>query len=208
MLANHRAFPEAEKSLGHVIAQWTDEPYHKNEIVKIYRQSDEPSLWSYNAKDVHVLRLVKQAQEVYARGISGLPESVAQANNSVRPYVINSLLGFKTHSARLEAAKADAEQRALAWRRVARVLTGIKDFNPGSSTQCVDFFHKQLEYPAVARTEMGKAKLDRKALHKIAVNYPNPLIPVIIRYRKANKDASGLHANGWRMPWETKYANP
>ena len=33
MLSHHRLFPEIEKSLGHCISLYTDQPYHKNEGV-------------------------------------------------------------------------------------------------------------------------------------------------------------------------------
>src|SRR5438477_3754670 len=95
MLATHRTFPTVEKSLGHLISLWTYQLAHKHEGVFAYNtEKIARQLWENNGKDVFVTLLVKLAIDRYAKTISGLTDSISQANKSIYPYLLVSLLGM------------------------------------------------------------------------------------------------------------------
>ena len=195
MLANHRCFPEIEKSLGHLIAQWTHQLYHKDQNTEVYNREQEEQLWTYNARDVYNLKLIKDAQTEYAVCNSGLQSSIAQANESLIPYLVNSTVGLRLDQIALLETSDILGREANQYARVASILVG-KPFNPGSPKQCKDFFHGQLEYPVMAKGKDGP-KLGRKQLFQLLLKTGNPLIPVILRYRKAAKDKSMLESELW-----------
>ena len=192
MLANHRCFPEIEKSLAHVIAQWTYLPYHKDECIEPFNRQGELRLWNYNAKDVYSLKLIKDAQLSYSEAISGLSASISQANSMIVPYLENSLLGLGLDQSRLLTTGNSLSIAAKQYAKIASILTGVDSFNPGSPLQCKKFFHDKLHYPVVARTKEGKPQLGKKQLYQLMLRFNNPLIPVIIKYRLAAKAASTL----------------
>lgn len=193
MLANHRAFPEAEKSLAHVIAQWTEQPYHKDLSTDVYNNEQQNALWIYNAHDVYTLKLIKDAQLAYAATIPGLSSSIAQANSSIVPYVANSLTGLPLDQMRLAEIGGALGKQKEALSRIASTLVG-RPFNPGSSQQCAKFFHDELNYPPVGKTESGRPAMGRKALYQLYMKHNNPLLPVIIKYRSAAKDLGTLES--------------
>jgi len=59
MLMQHRLYPEAEKSLGHIVAQYTNQPYHKNTAGTWvpHNRTQLDALLLYNAKDVETMSL-------------------------------------------------------------------------------------------------------------------------------------------------------
>lgn len=196
LLANHRAFPEIEKSLGHAIAQWTWQPYHKDTNTEALNSRQEQQLWLYNCKDVYTLKLIKDAQTAYAQGITGLNASIAQANSMICPYLRNSVTGMNIDRASvLEAATMLRKHTAL-YAKVCEILVGNK-FNPGSPKQCKEYFHDLLHYPVVERSSVGAPKLGRKQLYQLLVKYDNPLINAILFYRKTAKALSNLESELW-----------
>lgn len=200
MCANHRCFPEAEKSLSHCIVQWTEQPYHKDVATEVFNESQQNDMWYYNGKDVFNLHLIKTAQLSYAKSVNGLPSSIEQANASIIPYLdttaIRGLILDEATAIQTESALA-VEKSQLA--RVASILVG-SEFNPASAKQCVDFFHKKLNYSVAAKTNDGKPSVGRKQLYQLMLKYNNPVIPVILKYRKTAKDLSMLCAERWVMP--------
>jgi len=199
MLANHRAFPEVEKSLSHVIAQWTWQPYHKDQICEAFNSKTEQQLWQYNAKDVFNLKLIKDAQLNYAKDKPGLLDSIAQANSMVGPYLANTLTGLRLNRVQQLETSTHLTLAAQQYARICSILVG-KTFNPGSPPQCKAFFHDVLHYPVVAKSDTGGAKLGRKQFYQLMLKHNNPLIPVILRYRKAAKDLSMLNCELWTQP--------
>lgn len=193
MLAQHRIYPEAEKSLAHTIATWTWQPYHKDQNTEVFSPADQRKLWNYNARDVFNLKLIKDAQELQV----GCQSSIRQANDSVLPYLEQSLKGMEIDQIKLAAVhrKLLAQQNLFA--KIARILTGKPAFNPGSADQCAKWFHDTLGYPVVSRTETGRPALGKKQLYQLQLKGNNPLLPVILRYRKVAKEASMLESELW-----------
>lgn len=199
MLANHRCFPDIEKSLAHVISQWTWLPYHKDQNIEAYSMSTQEQGWNYNAKDVYALKLIKDAQLKYATTIPGLPASIAQANSMILPYISNSIQGLHLNRAQLQITSAQLSIATRQYERIASILVG-KPFNPRSPDQCKKFFHDQLNYPIQAYTEARKPKLGKKQLHQLLIKTNNPLIRVILKHRKVAKDNSMLESELWKLP--------
>lgn len=194
MLCQHRCYPEIEKSLGHAIALWTWREYHKDmaafDIPKTAEQ--EYTLWQYNALDVAGMRDVYYEQLEYIKGDSGLLASVQQANDSVYPYLCAMLHGIAYNELKLLAYSASINRRLRQLLRIGRILSGLSDFNPNSSQQAINFFHKKLGYSVVGRTDSGSPSLGYGELLRLRLKYDNPLIEVILAYRLLRKELSML----------------
>lgn len=193
MAAHHRCFLEAEKSLAHAISTWTWQPNHKDFATEVHSSDGERSLWLYNAKDVYNLKLIKDAQEAYAATVPGLADSIAQVNGSIVPYLDTTLTGLPLDLLALSRTATKLEKLKALYARMATILVG-SSFNPGSSKQCAEFFHRKLGYEVVSKTTAGAAALGSKQLYQLQLKYPNPLLPVIIKYRTVAKDLSMLES--------------
>ena len=69
MLAQHRCFPEIEKSLGHCVSLWTYEPYHKDDAVFEPRNTlQQTQLMEYCGKDVNTMRGSKGTNREHSSG--------------------------------------------------------------------------------------------------------------------------------------------
>ena len=203
MLCQHRCFPESEKSLGHTISYWTYLPFHKDMAVENPRNPNQQGqLWEYNARDVYGMREVYKAQVKFLgeHSTDGLRRSVAQANRSVYPYLLAMLRGLSVSEVDLMKAQLSHTKRERVLRKMARVLSGDSTFNPGSSQQCINYFHKTLGYDVVGRTDGGAPKMDQKALYRLRLKYPNPLLDVIIAYRIVAKENSMLSFEDYQRP--------
>lgn len=208
MVANHRLFPEAEKSLAHVIAQWTWQEYHKNVSTETYNEQQQTAMWLYNAKDVYNLKLIRDAQMEYCANpwaefhpsSRGLLDSINQGNDSILPYLDTELTGLRLNQQLLAVTEVTLKSAARQYERIARILKGDPDFNPGSSQQCAKFFHDKLNYPVVKRSEVGAPSLGRKQLYQLQLKHNNPLIPVILKYRKVAKDVAMLESELFTLP--------
>lgn len=200
MVANHRLFPEAEKSLAHLIAQWTNLPYHKNTSTETFNHAQDQAMWLYNAKDVYALKLIRDAQLSYAS--KSQTSAINQGNGCLVPYLESSLTGLKINRAEWQRTETALQRRTVQLRRICAALSGISDFNPGSAKQCVDFFHNKLNFPVISRSEIGAPQMGRKQLYQLMLKSPNPLIPAIIAYRKVAKDCAMLGANLWSRTYE------
>lgn len=199
MCGQHRCFPEAEKSLAHAISAWTNQPYHKDFNTEVYNHEAERALWQYNARDVYNLKLIKDAQSSYAQTVPGLGDSIEQANSSVVPYLVTSLTGLRLDTLSLSSVQSALEKKKNLYSKMASILVG-KPFNPASTQQCASFFHDTLHYPVVSRTEKGSPALGSKQLYQLQLKHSNPLIPVILKYREAAKDASSLESELFTLP--------
>lgn len=201
MICHHRMHAEVEKSLGHVISYWTWHPYHKGELHSALSGRNQQAFWEYNAKDVGRMRDVWRAQTAYINEHPDLLASVTQANASIYPYLLASLRGVRVDISRLLEAKTETIGRLHQIRRIACRLTGIPAFNPNSTKQLLDFFHKKLNYPVVGRTSTGAPSLDEKALYQLLQAHDNPLIPTILKYRELDKERTQMEFINWVFPW-------
>lgn len=200
MIAHHRCFPNVEKSLGHCVSLWTHEPYHKDEGNFSYRsQAQAEQLWKYCGKDVYTMRLVREGIDKYANRVSGLPESIAQANASIRPYLIMTLTGIRYNLDLLQERVAENDKLMEQYLRVMKILTG-PDVPPLISNQkCVQYFHNMLGYDVVSRSKKTKApSLAEKNLLKLRLKYENPVIDLLLKYRQVQKETGALKFIPWK----------
>jgi len=200
MLAHHRCFPEVEKSLGHCVAFWLDETYHKNDGVFMpHNAKQEEQLWIYNAKDVATTRAVKNRIDHYAMTVSGLPESIAQANSMVRPYLINSLQGIRYSQDELNRIRKKNARVMTQQLRILRALAG-KDINPNSNKDVPGYFYNDLGYTVLARSEKtGAPSCGAGELYKMKLKHPdNAAIDTIMAFRKIKKENGMLKFNPWK----------
>lgn len=197
--ANHRCFPTIEKSLAHVIAQWTRQHYHKDVSTEVFNVDGQHKMWNYNGRDVYNLKLIKDAQLHYAAQRPGLVESINEGNSEIIPYLSNSIQGLPIDLRQLAITHRELSNAQSVLARICAMLMGKPTFNPGSAQQCKAFFHDKLNYPVIARSDKPpfNPKLGKKELYQLLIKTNNPLIQAILRYRKIAKDASLLESELW-----------
>ena len=200
MIGQHRCYPEVEKSLGHCISLWTDEPYHKAEgVIPPHSREQEEQLWSYNAKDVATMMLVHKYQMEYAATVPGLVASIEQGCSSIYPYMVTSLQGLLYDDVKLQAKIAYNDRVMTQYLRCMKLLVG-RDFLPTSNKQCPAYFHDTLGYPVVQRSKIGNPKLGEKELQKLKLKFPNnAVIDFSLAYRALKTETGSLGYKPWRI---------
>lgn len=203
MLIGHRIWPEAEKSLAHMISLYINEPYHKSEggtwHPRNFQQLDQ--LLRYNAKDVHTLREVYLAQQAYVEASplrDCLSRSVRQVNESIFPYLYTSLHGLPVNAAKVLQYRQDRQQTFAQWQRIVATLAGY-DLNPGSPQQVGAYFVEGLGYPILEKTDSGAPAMGEGIMYKYLLKFKNPIIRAMLRYKRARKVAGELGFKPW-MP--------
>lgn len=208
MLAQHRCFPDVEKSLGHCTSLWTWQPFHKDEAdFSLSSFEAAQRLWAYCGKDVHTMRLIKSAIDSYSKTVPGLPESIAQVSASIRPYLLITLTGLYYKQEWIDETVKENDRLMMQYTRCIELLIGkewIKEIKgsgkssmPGSNPQCVRYFHNLLNYPVVA---YGKPKLDgtkspslgKNAMFKLKLKHNNPVIDFVLAYRNKSHETGSL----------------
>lgn len=198
MLVHARLYPGVEKSLGHCGSLYTWEPYHKNEgIFNPHNLEQEHQLWKYNAKDVWLMKLVREAQLMEVR-LKRADSSVEQVNASIYPYLVMSLQGIHYSSELIDKRLEANERRLVQLARVLKVLVG-HDLLPTSNKSCVKYFHSEMGFKAVRKTDTGNPSLDEKSLYKLAVANNCPTIPVCLEYRRIAKESGMLKFSPFKV---------
>ena len=206
LIAQHRIFPEVEKSLGHCLSSWPEiwEPFHKDEGVFMpWNPTEELQLWNYNAKDVYGMRLVHEAQMRYVNSSEarpGLKESIEQGMRSIRPFLLMSLQGMRVDDVLRHKMLDHNDKLMTQYLRMLRVLTGPAiDLLPTSSPSCVKYFHRALEYPIVGRSaKTGAPSLNETNLWKLKLKAThNIVIDVCVKYRQKKKESGQLKFTPW-----------
>lgn len=195
MLMHHRCFPEAEKSLGHCVSLWTDEPYHKDEGVFMPNNTEqELKLWQYNAKDIAATMLVYAALESYAKTIPGLPESFAQVNSMIYPYLVTTLTGMRYDETKRAQMVEENDRLMMQYLRCIKLLTGGLEVLPASNKQCNYYFSELLNYPSQGRSMQTNAnKWGEKELQKLKLKFPlNAVIDFMLAFRSVQKETGSL----------------
>lgn len=212
MLAWHRCYPEAEKSLGHVMSALTWEPYHKDEGNFAPQNAQaERKLWEYNAKDVIGTRLIRREIDSYAKTQPGLCDSIVQSNECIRPYLINTLIGIHYSREKLEKMVNENDRLCMQYTRIIKILLGEDLYGrifgkskalslAASPKQCVKYFHDIMGYPVVGKTKAGEPGLAADNLYKLKLRVPeNVVIDLILAYRERAKEAGSLKFNDWKL---------
>ena len=192
MLAHHRLFPEVEKSLGHCLALYTDQPYHKNEgVFEPKNASQQQQLYEYNAKDVISLALLKPQLDETAKNFKAT-DSIRQVNASVVPYLTAMLQGIRYDDEKLHDIVAHNDRYQNELLRFLRLLTG-GDLNPNSPKQVANYLYGRLGYQRPDRDITSE-----KVLLQLRLKHPeNPIISIILRYRATAKESGQLKFPPW-----------
>lgn len=198
MLIGHRIWPEAEKSLAHNISLYTNLPFHKDEGGTWHPRNRDQfhKLLHYNAKDVYALREVYLGQQRAIAEDAGLQNSVAQVNRSIYPYLYTSFHGLPVNLMAMLHHKQECRAAAAQYKRIATILAGY-DLNPGSAQQLGAYFSEGMMYPVLDRTESGGVKADEGILYKYLLKHRNPIIKVVLRYKRARKVLGELGLKLW-----------
>ena len=198
MLIGHRIWPEAEKSLAHMISLYTNLPFHKDEGGTWHPRNRDQfhTLLHYNAKDVYALREVWLGQQRVIADDEGLRASVAQVNKSIFPYLYTSFHGLPVNIMALLHHKQARRDAAAQYKRLATMLAGY-DLNPGSAQQLGTYFSEGMGYPVLGRTDSGNVQADETILYKYLLKHRNPIIKVVLRYKRARKVLGELGLKLW-----------
>ena len=220
MIAQHRCFPDIEKSLGHCVSYWTWEKFHKDEDSVGYRTHEQMmDRLKYCAKDVHTMFLVKQAIDDYARTIPGLQASICAAMDCIKPYLVATIQGIRVDDKKINETCAENDRLMFQYNRMIELLIGEVGMGrirgrkkmgliAGSNKQCCKYFHELLEYSVVDRSDKtGEPSLGKKALYKLALQHDNPVITLVCAYRAVQKETSRLRFNPWPSRYETLHTN-
>ena len=220
MIAQHRCFPDIEKSLGHCVSYWTWEKFHKDEDSVGYRTHEQMmDRLKYCAKDVYTMFLVKQAIDDYARTIPGLQASICAAMDCIKPYLVATIQGIRVDEKKINETCAENDRLMFQYNRMIELLIGevgmgrIREGKKmgliaGSNKQCCKYFHELLDYSVVGRSKKtGEPSLGKKALYKLALQYENPVITLVCAYRAVQKETSRLRFNPWPSRYETLHTN-
>lgn len=197
MLRHHRILQEPEKSLGHCISLWTNEPYHKDSagtfVPRNHRQ--ELKLATYNARDVHTMRLVWHAQEAFLQGKPAYRASVTQVEAMTYGYLLAGLQGICVDIMERQAAITKAENTMVQLNRMARILVG-HDINIRSPKQLAEYLHDEMGYPQDGETASGNAPTGRLAIIKhLLANPQNAFLKLVLLGKKLTKTISDLKFN-------------
>lgn len=203
MLAHHRCFPDVEKSLGHGMSIWTWQPFHKDENSGWYNSASMKNTMQYCGKDVYGMILLHEAITAYAKKRPGLTESIQQAMDSIRPYLITFFMGIRVIAEKRDAMFKENDRLMIQYNRIIRILIGpiatkallkmSKKSMAGSNMQCCKYFHEMLGYDVQnVSKETGKPSLAKQALFKLALAYKNPVIQVVVAYRELAKESGSL----------------
>jgi len=210
MLAQHRCFPEIEKSLGHCTSLWTYEPFHKDESYFNFSTPEQfNQLMRYCGKDVYTMMLIKKAIDEYARTIPGLTASIAQVNSSIRPYLTMLFQGVHFKEELRAAVIAENDVAMTEYIRNANILVGPVGLTElgrknktsllASPQKLVHYFHDMLEYPIVGRSKRtGLPSLGKQNIYKLRLRVENPVLDLCLRYREAAKESGSLKFTEWR----------
>ena len=192
MLAHHRLFPEVEKSLGHCLSLYTDQPYHKNEgVFEAHGHEQQTQLYEYNAKDVISMALLQPQIDATAANFKAT-DSIQQVNDSVVPYLTAMLQGIRYDDAKLDDIIANNDRHQNVLLRFLRLLVG-KDLNPNSPKQVADYLYNRLGYK-----RPSKDVTSEKALLQLRLSKPdNPVMALILRYRSLAKESGQLKFPPW-----------
>jgi len=85
--------------------------------------------------------------------------------------------------------------------RIQKGKSGKKSVSafPNSNKQCVKYFHEELGYPIVARSEeTHEPSLDKKAIFKLQLKENNPVLTLTSVFRCIAKESSMLYFIPWK----------
>ena len=198
MLAQHRLFPEVEKSLGHCISLYTDQPYHKNEgCFNPQNASEFQQLYQYNVKDVLTMALIKPSMERLSKTIRA-EKSIEQVNAMVRPYLTAILQGMRIDTPELKKIMMHNERYQFQLKRLLSVLLN-RELNPNSPKQVANYL-----YDGLGLKRPDRDPTNEKTLLQLRLKHNLPAVSLILRYRSVAKESGQLKF----PPYEGLYVKP
>lgn len=214
LIAQHRIYPDIEKSLGHVTSLYTHQRFHKDTDSRgYYTQEHMMSKMKYCGKDVFTMILCHQRQLEFARQYPGMMESIELGQRSIRPYTICSLQGIEYSEPRVQEISKENDRLLMQYMRIIEILIGPEGmktaraavkkgtkFFPSSNPQCVNYFHEQLGYNVILRSKKtGLPLLGKQLMYKLALQHPNnPVILFTLLYRVLKKEYSSIQFIPWK----------
>jgi len=191
MIAQHRIYPTVEKSLGHCVSLWTDEPYHKQDgIYNRTNESEQSALLFYCAKDVHTMRMVYKRQLERADCLT----SMQQAMNAICAYMPMALRGLPIDLDAVKAEIAEHHRWLIQIQRIAKILTGIDDSKfLGSNKQLASYFYGAMGMPIMDKTATGQPSIGRETILKLRIKFKHPILDLCIQHRNHAKAAGDLN---------------
>jgi len=195
MLMWHRLFPESEKSLAHVISYFTNFAFHKDESGSFDPRNYTAltKLATYNAKDVHRLRLIYYALNAERAKDAGLDASMTLANQSIYPYILASIRGFELDTTALRQHKDSLAKRLDFLTRVFRILVGCAPFNPGSPKQLAEYLYDGMGYKPPEKSDAGAPSTSASSIYKLLLKHPeNVALTTLLKIRTVSKQLSML----------------
>ena len=189
MLIWHRMFPEADKSLAHVIQALTNLPYHKDEAGTFcpHNHKQQQTLLVYNARDVYALREVHKM-------MLPLSASAQSVCDSIPDYLFTGLLGFYINDRRLAHHRKRLSVAAQQLERIMRLLVGVSDFNPNSGKQVQIWLYDKLKYKPPTLTDSGAPATDATTLYKLLITHPkNVALQVLLEIKENSKRLSSIN---------------
>lgn len=195
MLMHARTYVGVEKSLGHCVTLYTDQPYHKDEgIFNPQTYDQETALLTYNAKDVETLALVHSGILEHGKR-TGTLTSQTQANECLRAYLGMSLRGIALDNDAL-CAHIDALRKRAEWfeSKVLSRLAGF-DLNPRSPKQVAAYLYDMLKLP---RPKGNASPTGKGTLYKLMQRHDIPALRMILYLRRLSKDAGTLSFPQWK----------
>jgi DNA polymerase I-like protein with 3'-5' exonuclease and polymerase domains len=151
MLAHHTLYPGLPHDLAFLTAQYTDQPYYKDEGKEWRSENDIPAFWEYNVKDCCITLTVAHAlqRELNAQGLDDFFRSHVMR---LQPHLVNMTVGGILCDTELKLSIADTlKQRLDIARRLchstaagALGLQAPLEYNPRSPRDLQRLFFDQL----------------------------------------------------------------
>lgn len=207
LLAQHRLYPEIEKSLGHIISFYTDLPYHKSEgVFDPKNHQQEQALWKYNGKDISSMMMCYLAQQSEITRLH-CEASVKQANDSIRPYLTMMYKGILLDVPKLLDRFDIASKRVDILDRCLEIITGKLNFNPRSPKQVANYLYKHLGFEEPLEEQTNKKNLYKLLVHQVAKGEDFASIRLLLQSRKESKLAGSLKFRLWNNNYDSSEYN-
>lgn len=188
MIMHNRLFAESEKDLGHCIAYYLNQPYHKDTAGRFYisNVADMQRMARYNAADVAATRGLWHAINAKAKQMDNVA-SVQQVNASCYPLLLAGCTGMQLNTDRLAKLKADAEAYVTQLYRIWYAMTG-EHINFNSGQQICEYLYDKMHFdppPQRKKTQSGRSA-DKDALYALKMAHPDCVAIDVLLAAKEN----------------------
>jgi len=171
-IAHHIIFPDFRWGLDLLCSLWTREPYYKDDG-KLWSKPwlDMDTFWRYNAKDSCVALEVWDALQDELD--NGYRETFNRTVNTFDSLLYMMTGGMKIDRDHLEETKIKVKSQ-LAEKEKKLLECAERDFNPGSSKQCIEYFYVTKGIKPYISTKTGQPTTDDKAMARIVRRFNLP----------------------------------